>query len=168
MMNQSDASTELYSGEAPPSGKRLGSMPSDTAFAQARRIFRASSVWPPDWSSSRPDDRRGLRAAQLRRPTGQTEERPEKQDPRCYPDPEPGLRDTGSCDTNPVDGHIPRWCTRKLPAGSRTGARQSHVLSAACRIETPSSHDAGGDSLCRTAKAAETAALILAVGATAR
>ncbi len=43
---QSEASTALYSGTAPRSGKRFGIMPSFTAPAQARRIARACASAP--------------------------------------------------------------------------------------------------------------------------
>src|SRR5271168_634420 len=39
--NQREASTELYSGAEPASGKRFGSMPADTARDQATRIAAA-------------------------------------------------------------------------------------------------------------------------------
>ncbi len=43
---QSEASTELYSGTEAPSGKRFGSIPSETAEAHSTRIRRASSSRP--------------------------------------------------------------------------------------------------------------------------
>ena len=42
MTYQSEASTELYSGASPVSGKRFGSMPCETVPAQAMRMSRAS------------------------------------------------------------------------------------------------------------------------------
>ncbi len=45
-MYQSDASTELNSGASPWSGKRLGSIPSETAPAHCRRMDRDSSSRP--------------------------------------------------------------------------------------------------------------------------
>jgi hypothetical protein len=44
--NQSEASTALNSGASPRSGKRLGSMPSETASVHCSRISRAISSWP--------------------------------------------------------------------------------------------------------------------------
>ena len=44
--NHNDASTELNSGAPPWSGKRLGSMPSDTVSAHASRIDRGDVVAP--------------------------------------------------------------------------------------------------------------------------
>ena len=46
MTNQSEPSTALNSGACPESGKRFGSIPSDTASAQPRRISRATSSRP--------------------------------------------------------------------------------------------------------------------------
>src|SRR5438094_818562 len=50
---QSEASTELYSGFAPWSGKRFGNMPSDTLFAQASKMSRASVSLPVAMQSPR-------------------------------------------------------------------------------------------------------------------
>ena len=46
MTYQSEASTELYSGSSPWSGKRLGNMPCETVPAHAVRISRASPAGP--------------------------------------------------------------------------------------------------------------------------
>jgi len=44
--NHSAASTVLYSGGSPPSGKRLGSIPRSVCCAKVRRIAAASSMRP--------------------------------------------------------------------------------------------------------------------------
>ena len=46
MTYQSEASTELYSGSWPESGKRLGNIPSETRPAHCTRISRASANLP--------------------------------------------------------------------------------------------------------------------------